>query len=875
MSPFVEGLLCTCLRAYPKRYLDRFESAIVETFHDGYHEAQRRRAFVARSLTGILFWGLVERCRPSFEERRPSRRKRDVPVGLLSEVRFALRAFIKRPGFTAVAVLTLALGIGANTAVFSVVNGVLLKPLPYAESDSLVAVHADWTGTDPGIGSMSYPDLADLESEVDAIETLVGVSSTSMTLTDLGEPIVISFPRVTKGLMDVFGVTPLLGRDIRADEFGAAAPSIVVVSYGFWQNRLGGEKDVLGRTLTLDANPYEIVGVAPPGFDYPDGAELWIPRRLDPEGCGRGCHTFHVVGRLSRGAGLAAARAEADRLAANLETQFPDSNTNKRFLVRSLREATVGDVRAGLFLLLGAVGLLTIIACANVANLLLARASNRRQEIAIRTAVGASRTRLVAQSLVESGLLSLAGAVAGLGLASASLVVMRRLGSEIPRLLEVQIDATVLAFTLGISVAVTFLFGLAPAFALTRSQLRSELSRDPGRRRFRTGLLVSEVALSALLLVGAGLVLRSFYALYAVDVGFDPRNLLRFNLTLPEARYDSLDTVRSFYRELEDRLRELPGIESVGSAWSPPLGRSHATGEVRVNGRPKPPPGHEIEASIHSVGPRWFETMRIPLRRGRMLEPPDDASGEPIALVNEAFVRIVFPREDPLDKLVEVTVDVGYGSPEFRIVGVVSDVRSRTIVENPEPQIYVPHGVFGPESLTVTLRLVPGAPPVLPAARTILEGMDSDVPMYRVETVEEAVGRNVAPTRFYLVLIGAFAVLASLLAAVGLYGVVSYNAADRTGELGIRIALGARRERILRMVLLQGMVPALAGLALGLAGAFGSARVLKAILYGVEPRDPGVYAGAAALLLVTALLATLIPAHRASRVDPLIALRQT
>jgi predicted permease len=796
-------------------------------------------------------------------------------MAFFSEVRFALRSFLKRPGFTAVAVLTLALGVGANSAVFSVVNGVLLTPLPYFDSDSLVTVHADWTGPDPGIGSMSYPDIADLEEEVDSFDSLVGVSSTSMTLTGFGEPVVMRFPRVTRGLMEIFRVAPLLGRDIRADEFGAAAPSIVVVSHGFWQARLGGAENILGQTLTLNGSPYEIVGVGPPGFDYPEGAELWIPRRLVPEGCGRGCHTFFALGRLADSATLAEARAGADRLAANLSSEFPDSNTGKRFLVRSLKEAMVGNVRVGLLLLLGAVGLLTLVACANVANLLLARASSRREEIAIRTAVGASRSRLVGQSLVESSLLSVAGAATGLALTSASLAALRRLGSEIPRLVEVQIDGTVLAFTLIASIAVTFLFGLAPAFAFAGSPLRGELANNPKRRRFRSLLLVSEVALSALLLVGAGLVLRSFHALYAVDVGFDPRNLLRFSLILPEVRYDSLDSIRNFYRELEDRLRGIPGVESVGSAWSPPLARARATGEVLVKGRPKPLPGHEREASIVSVGPGWFETMRIPLLRGRSLEPSDDAAPEPVALVNEALVRAVFPGEDPLDKLVELTVDMGFGSPDYRIVGVVSDVRSRTLVDDPEPQIYVPHGVFGPEDLTVTLRVHPVAPPVLPVARTILQEMDSDVPMYRVETVEEAVGRNVAPTRFYLVLIGAFAVLASLLAAVGLYGVVSYNTADRTRELGLRMALGAKREGILRMVLVQGMVPALVGLSLGLTAAFGSARVMNAILFGVEPGDPAVYAGAAGILLTTALLATLLPARRASRIDPLVALRES
>jgi putative ABC transport system permease protein len=890
LSSIPERLFRASLRVYPPRFRERLSESMIETFHDRYVESLgkgRAHAVVltVRTLAGTLLWGTVERLRPSFAAPRTKKRRTPTVMHRLSlpahEIRFAFRSLYQRPGFTAVAVLTLALGVGANSSIFSVVDGVLLKPFEFEDPEELVTVHADWSGPGAGIGPMSYPDMADLESELSVFESLVGVSSTTMTLTELGEPVVLSPERVTKGLMETLGIAPLLGRDIRADEFGESGPSVAVVSYEFWQSRLGGAPDVLGRVIRLSGIPYEVVGVAPRGFDYPDDAELWIPRRMSLDDCGRGCHTMTVVGRLADGVSLDEARAEANRLAVNLEKEFPDNNARKRFLVRSLKDYHVGEVRAGLLLLLGAVALVALIACANVANLLLSRATSRTGEIAIRTAIGASQAHLVLQSLIESALLSLAGGVAGLGIAAASLAVLKRLPTGIPRIEEVQIDGSVLLFTLGAVVVATFVFGLAPAFALARSSVRAGLgpsfsggtADNPGRRRFRTLLLVGEVALSALLLVGAGLVLRSFAALYAVDVGFETQNIHRFSLLLPEVRYDSIDVIRNFYRELEDRIRHLPGVESVGSVWGPPLGRGHASGEVLVQGRPKPPPGQERGASIHPVGPGWLETMQVPLRRGRLLDASDDSGAEPVAVVNETFVKLVFPGEDPLDKIVQVTIDMGFGSPDWRIVGVVGDVRSRAITSDPSAQIYVPHGHFGPEDLTVNVRMRPGAPTVLPAVRTLLVAMDPDVPLYRVETVEEAVARHVAPTRFYLTLIGTFAALASFLAAVGLYGVVAYNASQRSRELGLRMALGAERRGILGMVVLQGMAPATAGLVLGLVGAFFGERVLDAILFGVEPRDLSIYAGTSAVLLAVALVASIVPAHRASRVDPVTVLR--
>jgi predicted permease len=671
-----------------------------------------------------------------------------------------------------------------------------------------------------------------------------------------------------------------LGRDIRADEFGPDGPAVVILSHRFWQARFGGSSDVLGKSLMMNGYSYEVVGVAPPGFDYPNGAELWIPRRLDPESCGRGCHTMIAVGRLAPGATVGIAQSEADRIAANLTAAYADTNTNKSFLVRSLQDQMVGDVRRGLLLLLGAVGLLVLIACANVANLLLVRASTRTGEIAIRTALGASHGRLAGQALIESGVLAVLGGSAGLLLASASLELLPRLATGIPRMESIEIDGVVLLFALGTVVLVTFLFGTAPALALLRLPVRSGLAQNTpgggesrGRRRFRNLLLAGEMALSALLLVGAGLLLRSFGSLYAVDVGFETRDIVRFHVMLSSVRYDSLEKVRAFYRDLEERIRALPGVDAVGSVWGPPLGRGHATGTVLVAGRPEPSPEEEREASIHAVGPGWMETMRIRPVRGRGLTARDDLGPELVAMVNETFVRENFAGEDPIGKEVRVTVSLGYGSPSWRIVGVVGDVRSRGLDVLPEAQIYVPHGRYGPENMNIAIRTHREAGSVLPAVRAVLREKNADAPMYRVETVEEAVQRQVAPTRFYLVLIGIFAGLAAVLAAVGLYGVVAYSASRRTREIGLRFALGAPREGILRMVLAQGMAPAVVGLALGLLAAYFGGQVMEAILFEVQPRDPWIFAGTSLLLLVVALLATLVPAHRASKIDPARALR--
>jgi len=881
------------LRAFPRPFRERFGREMEETFLAEWQERKEESAPTRAAFLLVTFWdclrsGLAERVRPSLSGGAEDEGAPDGAFGGFGilgdrfrlDLLFALRSLARRPGFTGVVVLTLALGIGANTAIFSVVNGVLLRPLPYPDAHELVTVGVapDDPGEEPG--NMSYPDLADLEAGSPTLASVVGYSSSGMTVTDPGDPRIVDGTRVSAGLLPVFGLAPTLGRDIRAEEFGRDAARVVVVGHGFWERNFGASDDALGRRIEVNGVSFEVVGVAPEGFDFPDGTELWIPRRIDVEECARACHTWRTVGRLAPGATLEAARASADRIAANLSEAYPRFNTGKTFSVESLQARMVGDVRRGLWMLLGAVGLVLLIACANVANLLLVRASSRTGEVAVRAALGASRGRLTAQILVESAVLSVLGGAVGLGVAFGGVELLRRVSpGTIPRIDQVGIDGTVLLFAAGLVLAVTLLFGLSPALRLARSSITENLlqggrgSGGDGGRRSRSALLAVEVALSLVLLVGAGLLLRTFGQLYAVDLGYETREVVRFTLNLPEARYDTLPEVRTFYRNLEDRIRSLPGVAAVGSIYGAPLGLGNAVGTVHVEGRPRPEPGRGVGAAIHPIGPGYLEAMRIPVIRGRGLEPSDDADAEPVAVVNRRFAERVFPGEETIGQRVEVTIDMGYGAPPWRIVGVVGDVRSTALTREPRPEIYVPHGQFGPEFMTVTVRAEAGAGGLLSRIRTEVREMDPNLPLIEPETMEEAVSSQVAPTRFYLFLVALFAGVAVVLAGVGLYGVVSYLVSRRTREIGLRVVLGADRGEIVRMVVVQGLRPAALGMAAGLAAALWGARLLESLLYGVPPRDPWVMVGVSLLLGALVVAASWLPARRATRVDPVEALR--
>jgi predicted permease len=801
---------------------------------------------------------------------------------LLSDIRHAFRNMRRAPAFTVVAILTLALGVGANTAIFSVVNGVLLRPLPYHNPDELVTIGTARPERRQTTGPMSQPDLRDIQSQMSSIETVAGFQSYGLTITGLGDAEVVDGATVTDGLLEVFREVPYLGRDIRADESVPDGHRVVVTGHAFWQERMGGDRGVLGQMLHVEGTAHEIIGVAPPGFDYPDGAQVWVPLYLDTEDCGRGCHLLQTVGRLAAGTTLVATRSEAAALAQRLEESYPEDNYRKGFNILSLEQAVLGDVRTGLLVLLGAVGMVLLIACANVANLLLARASSRSGEMAMRSALGATRGRITQQLLLEALVLASIGGVAGLALAKAGLGTLLGLApATLPRVENVAIDGTVLLFALAAVFAIAILFGLTPALRLASVSAAGILSKSERggtggstRDLSRSSLLVVEVALSLMLLFGSGLLLRSFSQLTAVDLGFEKERVLTFRLSLPEAPYEDPDRAVLFFTSLEQRISEIPGVESVGSVFGSPLGGTGARASFELLDRPAPVPGQEEVAIIRVATPGYHRALKIPLIRGRLLESGDRNGTARALLASQRLVDRYYPDQDPIGKQLTLSMGWGYGTEEpWTIVGVVGDVRSVRLTSDPRPEIYVPHAQMGGGYMAVAVRTAPSAPNVLPTIRGEVNAIDPNVPLRGVRTMETTVDRAVGPTRFYVLLLAVFAGVAVALAAIGLYGVVAYLMSRRTREIGIRIALGAERSDVVRMVLVQGIRPAVLGIALGAAGAYAGSRVLQSLLYNVTPEDPLTLVSVTVLLLGVVVAAILLPAGRASRISPVNALR--
>ena len=868
---------------------------MAEALRDRVADARRRSGIHAalvlfRATLNLLGMAVLEWLRPSNPVRgaaagAPHASSAPSDTGnlmdrLVQDIRFALRSLLRRPGFALVAILTLALGVGATTGVFSVIHGVLLQPLPYPEPTRLFMVWASDGDGPPARGYLSQPDIESAR----AMKTLVGLEGVSpggFTLTGVDHPERVEATRVTGGLLSVFGLAPALGRDLRHEENQVGAPRVVVVSHDFWQSHLGGRPDVVGSTLELSEAAYEIVGVTPSGFDFPAGTQVWTPYRLNPDGCGRGCHTYQgAVGRLAPGTTPVQADEELAALSTSLSTDFPDSNFGEILRFERLIDYTVGDVRMGLWIVLGAVALVLLIVCANVANLLLVRASTRGGEVAVRSALGASRGRLVAQVLTESVVLAGVGGLLGVLLAYGLVAALGRMANDaIPRLDQVGLDGTVLAFAGGLTLVVALLFGLSPALRLAGGSISGHLSAagrsgDSRREgRARSWLLATEVALSLALLAGAGLLTRSLGRLYGVDKGFDGRDVSRFTVSLPGGRYDSLPAITTFFDDLEVRLGALPGVEAVGSAYGAPMTRGNINGEVLVEGRPTPERGEETYSAIHSVTPGYFDAMGLRLLRGRALAAADRLDTQPVAVVNETFVRENFPGEDVMGRRVYITAAFGYGQPTWTVVGVVHDVR-RSLARAPEAAIYVPLAQFGPGFATVHIKSRPGmGGSALASARRELAALDPNVVPTDVQTLQQALRADTAPTRFYLMLVGVFAGLAVLLAGVGLYGVVAYLVSRRTREIGVRIALGARRAEITGLVFRQAALPTLAGVLVGLGVALEGGRVMKSLLFQVEPTDPAVFGGVTALILAVCALAVLMPARKATRVDPVSALR--
>ncbi len=637
----------------------------------------------------------------------------------------------------------------------------------------------------------------------------------------------------------------------------------------------------MGTTLQIFGESYEIVGVAPPGFEYPLRAQLWIPQYLNTEGCNRDCHFLRVIGRVADGYAVDAAREEAISLSACLEERFPVMNYGKRFNVVSLEESVVGNVRTALLVLLGSVGIVLLIACANVANLMLARSSRRIGEVAMRSALGATRTRLVLQLMLESAVLAFLAAVIGVGMARGGLGWLLRIApATIPRVDSVTIDGTVLLFTAATATVITIVFGLAPAFRLAATPAGEALTRSrrggvgaPTKDRSRSALLVAEVALSLMLLFGAGILLRSFAKLSAVELGFEKENVLTFALSLPRSSYDVEGRTR-FYESLEREVLALPGVTEVAAMNGSPLTNDGFQTSIHFQDRPAPPAGQETNIAIRIVTPEYHEALSIPLLSGRLFEATDRDGVTRVAMVSRSLALRHYPGQDPIGKEIVIDADIGYGAEEpWTIVGVVDDTRSEAIAAAPEPEIYVPHAQMGGGYMRVLVALSPGQTDALPAVRRAVRNLDPAVPLRDVEMMEETVDRQLGPARFYMTLLAIFAGVALTLAAVGLYGVVAYVVSGRTHEIGVRIALGADARNVVRLVLAQGIRPALLGVAIGIAGVVAVSRVLRSLLYAVEPTDPSTVVAVTALLLAVVAVAILLPARKASRITPVEALR--
>ncbi|HVG35488.1 MAG TPA: ABC transporter permease [Pyrinomonadaceae bacterium] len=828
-------------------------------------------------------FGGVEQVKEKYRQRR------SLPVveTTFQDLRYAARMLRKSPLFAVIAIFTLALGIGANTAIFSVVNAVLLRPLQYPNAERIVAIEEL---NEKGSRVQVTPaNFLDWRAESKSFEHLAAIHARTSNLSAADESKRINLAMTSANFFQVFGLQPQMGRFFLPDEERAGHDAVAVLSYGLWQRHFGGDPSLVGQSIMLDGQPYTVVGIAPAGFQYPDRTEVWIPPyqlvpTLGPQmdiQRARGFGFLSAVALLKPGVSVKQAHDEMTAITARLRQQYPETN-NKRFdRVVSLQTHLVGESSMALMLLLGAVALLLLIACANVANLLLSRAAARHKEIAIRLALGATRLRLVRQLLVESVLLGLLSGMVGLLLGWWGVDLMRRLlPVDFPRAQDIGIDLRVLGFTLLVSLVTGIVFGLVPALQSTNPDVNESLKESVrgstggrSRNRVRSLLIVSEVALSLVLLIGAGLLFRSFLRLQAVELGFRPQNLLTFRLTPSGANFREDPQYINFYSQVAERIKTLPGVDSVGMINTLPLVKGPTTA-FRVEGRPLLTQDKWPGVNYRNVSPDYFHAVNAPVLKGRSFDAHDDASSPLVVLVNQSLVRRDFEGEDPLGKKINFGGTRPDGQPIwFEIVGVVADVRSLELNAEPTPEIYTSYmqDPFAGMSFVVRSQVEPES--LIPAVHEAVRQVDKAQPVAEVRKMEQIVSEAAAQPRFNSLLLGIFASIALLLAAAGIYGVMSYSVTQRTHEIGVRMALGAQTRDVLKLVVGQCLRLTLVGLGLGLVCAFALTRVMATLLYGVKPTDPWTFASGALLLTVVALLSCYLPARRATKVDPLVALR--
>ncbi|MBA2340498.1 MAG: ABC transporter permease [Pyrinomonadaceae bacterium] len=807
---------------------------------------------------------------------------------LWQDLRYGVRMLAKNPGFTFIAVLALALGIGANAAIFSVVNAVLLRPLPFEHSERLVRVWGTNVKKNLERRSSSFLNFTDWQKQNHVFESMTAYTGAAATLTSEGSaPEQLGGIGFTGDLFAVSGAQPALGRTFAPEELAASAegaPIVVVISNDLWRRRFSSDPNITGKQLTLDANKSAtVIGVMPADFKFPvdfSNVDFWLP--LDPTdelNAERDTNYLQIVGRLKPNVSLTQAQAEMNTITARLEQEYPEENAGRTVSLVSLHESLVGNVRPALLVLLGAVGLVLLIACANVANLLLARAATRSREIAIRTALGARRARVVRQLLTESALLSLAGGALGLLLALWGIdLLVAAIPFDVARLGEVNLDARVIAFTLGVSVLTGVAFGLAPALQASRVDLNETLkeggrggTESLRRNRVRSLLVVSEIALSLVLLIGAGLLIKSFWHLREINPGFDPNNVITATLSL-SGKYEEESQQAEFFQRAVGRISALPGVEAAGAIFPLPLSGNAVQGDFEIEGNAPLGAGEKPNANFRMITPDLLRAMGIPLVKGRAFSERDNEDAPKVLLINETLARRFFASTDPLGKHLKFSTLSGETTGE--IVGVVGDVRFRGLDAGAEPEYYMSYLQFPMSEMSLVARTAFAEPTTLvPAMRNAVLDIDKDQPLYETKAMNQLIGESIAERRFNMLLLGSFAFVALTLAAIGIFGVMSYSVAQRTHEIGIRMALGAQGRDVARLVIGQGMILVLIGVAIGLAGALALTGLMKSLLYGVSATDPITFAGIALLLTAVAFLACYIPARRATKVDPLVALR--
>ena len=818
------------------------------------------------------------------EECRDARGTRAFEA-LRQDVRYGLRTLRKNPGFTAVALLTIALAIGANTAMFSVVYGALLRPLPYADPDRLIVLNE----THPRIGtvSVSYLNFVDWRAQNHVFSGMAVMAGVGYNLSGIAQPETISGQAVSSNFLSLIGVHPLLGRDFDPSEDKAGAAPVVMLTYRLWQSHFGGRQDVIGSSIALDGRGFTIVGVLPRDFRTTDAVDVleplgvWLTKNNDAIERGSRGDTI-AVGRLAPGVTLAGARAEMEGIGARLAAAYPIENNQFGVALQPIRELFVGEIRPALLILFAAVMFVLLIACANVANLFLMRAAGRTREIALRIAIGATGGRIIQQMLAESFVVAGLGGILGLGFAVAG---MKAMSSLIPAAAMAgdgaKLNGAVLLFALGAAMLSAITFGLAPAMQSVRAGVHSRLkesgkSTTSGVRqnRWRTMLVVAELALSVILLTGAGLMLKSVYRLMAVDPGFRTDHILRLNLGLTPAQYPDALAMRAFWRRLLDGVRALPGVESAALGTNVPLTNSHSRGDITVEGMALPAPGSFPHPDRHSVSPGYLRTLGVRLLGGRDFTDGDSETAPKVALVNARLARDLFPGQDPVGRRFLTGRPDAKRSPVWiTIVGVVDDTRMYGLANPSRLEIYRPLEQATPDDmdLVVRSRIEPAA--LTSSIRAVVASIDRNQPISAIRTMDELIQESVGSRRLTLILLGAFSALALVLAGIGIYGVISYSVAQRTQEIGIRMALGAGRPDVMGMILLQGARIASAGLILGMLTAFGLTRYLEKLLFSVSPADPAIFGIVALVLALVALLACYIPARRTLRVDPMTALR--